>query len=237
MTAPTLDYTILYEDRDILAVTKPAGLLSHASEKRKDERDLESLVQENYRRKPVLLHRLDRATSGLVLFGKSQASLAPMAKAFEEKRIRKSYLAVVEGIWNPSWTKVESKITKTKQGGFENSDSLGNPAATTFRLLATANGKSALEVLPKTGRTHQIRLHCLKMGCPVLGDRLYGKGDANLMGLHAYKVSFKHPVSGDGLEIICPLPESWRSAVLDGLEWSGKEKMFAVTQLGGGRNS
>ena len=155
------------------------------------------------------LHRLDRETTGIVLFAKNARWNRQWTALFEEKRVRKSYWAAVQGRWPKGLNRVDTLIDSCGDGKWTNSLSAGKPSTTTFRLLGESEGNSCVEALPKTGRTHQIRLHCLKAGHPIVGDTLYGSSEPRPMMLHASSVRFVHPASGKSIEVEAPLPADW----------------------------
>jgi len=189
-----LSLQTLWEDADFLAVSKPAGLLVDSGGRGDD------VVT---RTKCFAFHRLDRETSGIVLLGKSRRYAREVTALFEEKRIRKAYLACVRGEWRDS--RVELPIE-------------GRDAVTTFRRLAlgTFGGDiaSLIEALPKTGRTHQIRIHAAHVGHPILGDLKYGVNRepevAAIQGhaLHAHRLDFRHPANGETISIRSK-PREW----------------------------
>lgn len=215
----TNDIRIVFEDEWLLVVSKPPGLPVHASAGR-DGDDLESLLRKQRKRSLVLFHRLDADTTGLVVLGKRPEINRTMTEAFEKKRIRKSYMAVVEGRWRPEWNRVETFIDRGPDGRWTNFENPpGKRALTTFRVLKASDEKSWVEAILKTGRTHQIRLHCLAKGCPILGDRVYGHGKAEMppQALHAYRMDLQHPVTGDPLRLVDPPPAYWTTEWLRGL--------------------
>lgn len=214
-----VNFGVVFEDSYLLAVNKPAGLKVHGED---CETTLESLVAKTQGRRAILLHRLDRGTTGLVLFAKRKEAAGPMSRAFEEKRIRKSYWAVVKGRWPKGLTKVESFIERDPEDPRRQLSRVsggGRKAVTTFRVLAASVEKTWLEVIPKTGRTHQIRVHCASQGHPILGDGLYGEGDGKNSGLalHAERLLFRHPMTDEELDLHAPLPEVWQTDWLAGL--------------------
>jgi len=220
--------SVVFEDPYLLVVNKPAGLKVHGREE--GEMSLESLVaraQEG--RRAILLHRLDRDTTGLVLFAKRKDAAGPLSRAFEEKRIRKSYWAVVKGRWPKGVTKVESFLERDPRDPRRQVSSPAGPgrrAVTTFRVLAASDEKTWLEVIPKTGRTHQIRVHCAATGHAILGDPLYGDGTAGAdagLALHAERLLFRHPMTDEELDLHAPPPPAWRSELLAGLPAGMKE--------------
>ena len=233
---------ILWEDDDLIAVEKPTGLVvdegvrktfdSPASELPSDLLSVVRGFGKAYE-SVFAFHRLDRETSGVVLLGKTRRQARGVTQAFEEKRIRKAYLAVVRGEWPTTLTRVAMPI--------EDRASL-----TTYRRLATgsfhAESASLLECLPKTGRTHQIRIHCSSSGFPILGDARYGAVDVHAAprgaadsdqghALHAYRLDFRHPA--DGREIsVRSAPLLWQTSWLAAFDiekfWSQTFPMQAL---------
>lgn len=205
---------VLFQDDDLMVVNKPTGLMTESA--RPDDDSLLRQVEAMIDRTPVAHHRLDRDTSGCILFGKTGRFNRQMARLFSEKKIRKEYWVIVEGDWPEGYGRVETFIGSSGRGRWENRIDSGKPAVTTFRSLARSDGRSLLQALPKTGRTHQIRLHCLHAGCPVSGDVLYGPpGTKGPLMLHARKLTFRHPADGQTVEIEAPFPDTWREWVVD----------------------
>lgn len=229
---PLNDVKYVFEDPWLLIVHKPAHVAVHAdpSNSKTTGRfqflDLQTHLEEQLQKKLTLYHRLDRETSGLVIFGKDSRIDQAMSLMFEKKQIRKSYLAVVQGRWLPQWNRVENFLRKESDRWSNQSEPPGKEALTTFRLLAATDEKSWIEAIPKTGRTHQIRLHCLDKGRPILGDQLYNpqcdtRVEASTQkffpqALHAYRLDFKHPQKGSMLRVIDPPPNYWTSNLLNG---------------------
>ena len=212
----------IFEDDCILAVMKPAGLKVHGQE---GEPTLETLVEESQGRRLVLMHRLDRDTTGIVLFAKRRDVAGALSRAFEQKKIRKTYWAVVEGLWPKRVNKIESYLERDpndprKQRMRVDEAPGARRALTTFRVLGTCPEKTWLEVMPKTGRTHQIRVHCASQGHPVLGDRLYGQtlGAQSGLALHAYRLMFRHPLTAVEMDLVAEPPENWERDWLLGFE-------------------
>jgi 23S rRNA pseudouridine955/2504/2580 synthase len=206
-----MEISVIYEDDFLLAVNKPAGLSVHAQAGLVGP-DLQDLLEGQGHRHWVLLHRLDRETTGLVLLAKRRAIVPAMAQAFEEHRIRKSYWAVVVGQWPKTCQRIETYIGEDRQGRWCNVAVGGKIARSTFRVLGRSADTSWLEVLPKTGRTHQIRLHCHHAGHPVLGDARYGSAQADrMMALHAHTLDFRHPATKLSVHLVAPVPDYWQS--------------------------
>jgi len=220
---------VLWEDRDSFAIAKPAGFICEGPQGTYPNPSLETLLRDQGR-SAYAAHRLDVDTTGVLLFVRQKKAIARYQELFSSKRVRKSYLAVVHGAWPKSINKVEASLRRrVDQPGYE-AHRDGQSAITTFRLLASASDRSLVEALPKTGRTHQIRLHCLETGHPILGDKLYSKANAESsegtppMALHAQKLRFCHPVSGEDINISCPLPDYWQDYWLRGLSWPQRSK-------------
>jgi RluA family pseudouridine synthase len=201
------DVELLFEDADLAVVNKPPGLASEG----KDGNDLLSILSEQLKRKIILYHRLDKATSGTLLIGKTRRWNKEIAELFLQKRMRKSYWAMVEGGWSAEWNRVETFIRRGEDGLMQNHPDQGKSALTTFHLLKGTDSHSWIQALPKTGRTHQIRLHCLAKGCPVVGDPLYGNGsELEPLALHAESLSFRHPGTGKTIQVKATPPSYWQ---------------------------
>jgi 23S rRNA pseudouridine955/2504/2580 synthase len=222
-----VDLPILYEDEAMLVVDKPAGIAVHGGSG-VSFGVIEALRRQRPRARFLeLAHRLDRETSGLLLVGKKRSVLAALHAMFREERgadkLDKRYLLLVRGRWMESLREVELPLDKYLLAGGEHRGerrvrvaSDGKPSRTVFRLLACWEGFSLLEAELCTGRTHQIRVHCAHLGFPIVGDEKYGdfalnrrvSGDGlKRMFLHAWKLRFPHPVSGEILALQAPLPD------------------------------
>jgi RluA family pseudouridine synthase len=201
---------ILIEDSSILVLNKPAGFIVEGPAKNA-KNSLTSQLVEKFKSSFFPCHRLDRDATGILVFAKTKKALVNISKQFSDRKVRKNYLAKVQGNWNPAWSRVETRVQRTPEGPMENTNQ-GKLAITTFRRLAQWDGKSLIEALPKTGRTHQIRLHCLYHECPISGDTVYGapSSEDKPMALHAWKLKFKHPETDESISIQAPLPDYWR---------------------------
>jgi tRNA pseudouridine65 synthase len=204
---------ILHRDDLLLAVDKPSGMLVHRGWGR-DRVTLVDLVKELLGRDAVHpLHRIDRGTSGVVLFALDPATAAAMREPFETGAVTKRYLALVRGV-APEEGIVDHPIPRREGGPRVD-------AATAFRRLAVAEleprSLSLVEAIPGTGRLHQVRRHMKHAGHPVIGDANYGVGALNRelaeryglgrLALHAGSLALNHPVTGARLEIVSPVPE------------------------------
>lgn len=202
---------IVYEDSTLIVIDKPAGLLSVATEVQREHTAFALLgAQLDTRRggRPYVVHRLDKDTSGLLVFARS-AEIRDQLQA-EWPAVTKTYLAVVEGTLPEQHGFIESYLaegrdmqvreTSPKEGG--------KLARTEYTVLATHEGLSLVEVMLLTGKKHQIRVHMKKVGCPVWGDPVYGRGknSGRRLGLHAWKLTLPHPASGRPIDLVSPLP-------------------------------
>ncbi|MBS2039127.1 RluA family pseudouridine synthase [bacterium] len=201
-----LEARILYMDEDLIAVYKPAGLLSHPSAD-PTRPDLVSWLRTQITaEKLVMHHRLDLETSGLLVLTRSLRACPPLAQAFEQRRIQKTYLAMVKGN-PPARGQIDQPLAES--GGRVRADRVGKPAVTDFKRLRSKSGYALLELSPRHGRKHQLRVHCLSRGWPIVGDKLYGGEPSQRMWLHAWRLRLEHPVSGEIMNLECPSPEQW----------------------------
>ena len=203
---------ILYEDEWIVAVEKPSGMLSVPG-----KNDLDS-VQQRLRLMypdatgPLVVHRLDMATSGILLAAKDKDVHARLQSQFETRSISKEYIAILDGVPSQEFGIIDLPICLNpldrprQMVDFEN----GKPAITEYKVECIKNGRARVVFKPHTGRTHQLRVHSAHvsgLGCPISGDELYGNPDsASRLCLHASRLVFRHPVSDKEIEIVSPCP-------------------------------
>jgi tRNA pseudouridine32 synthase/23S rRNA pseudouridine746 synthase/23S rRNA pseudouridine1911/1915/1917 synthase len=212
---------VLYRDRLMLIIDKPAGIPVHAGPG--GGKNLEALFEAlrfGLPSPPGLAHRLDRDTSGCLVLGRHPKGLRRLARLFSENRVEKIYWAVVEGAPEKPSGRIELRLAKhsTKKGGWRMvvDETAGKPAITTYRTLGSANGLTWLELRPKTGRTHQIRVHCAEIGCPVLGDPVYGKGrapDAPALHLHSRSITLPFYPKKDPVTAVAEPPTHMQAAL------------------------
>lgn len=207
---------ILYEDRDILVVDKPAGLLTVATKTEK-LRTLHFVLTDYIRkgsaksRKEVyVVHRLDQQTSGVLIFAKTETAKLTLQGRWPETA--KEYLAVVHGRLAERSGTIRSYLTENKasQVVYATTDTTtGKLSHTAYKVLRETKGFSLLEIHPLTGRKNQIRVHLADIGHPVVGDRKYGKGNEHYarMALHARSIAFNHPFNGKRLFFEADVPE------------------------------
>lgn len=210
---------ILYEDADLLVVNKPAGLVVHPAYKHPDGTLFDAVstyLQERGEAKPCLLHRLDKETSGVILLAKTGQARRHLARQFEQRTIRKVYLALVCGQLSPQSGTIDAPLCRDPADRRRMQiDPLGVPAQTeylTLRILAGGRF-SLVELHPITGRMHQLRVHLAALGVPIVGDSRYAASGcwARLVPirhcLHAQALTFQHPTSGELMKVLAPLPE------------------------------
>ena len=180
---------VLFKDKDILVINKPAGLAVQGGSKVVKHLDgLLPALQFDGKQIPRLVHRLDKDTSGVMLLARHTAAAAELQRAFVAKTIRKTYLALVVNVPNPYTGEIESNLDKVSKGEdsremVRSVDEDGKRAITRYRTLEHLAKKMALvELEPITGRTHQLRVHMAEMKCPIVGDGKYGGGAAHIKG-------------------------------------------------------
>ena len=225
---------ILYEDDYLAVINKPAGMVVHPG-KGNWSGTLTSALQFHFDElstaggaaRPGIVHRLDRDTTGVMVIAKTDQAHMQLADQFEHRSVEKEYFAIVAGVPDRDRDVVDLPIGahphQREKMAIRRDHTTSRHAETFYEVLERFNGFASIKVLPKTGRTHQIRLHLASIGCPVLCDRLYGgraritrgelahlpPDDAPILerqALHARRLRFVHPETGESLEFIAPLP-------------------------------
>ncbi len=234
LQAQEIPIEIMYEDKDILVVNKPKGLVVHPGNGNPDGTLVNAIMAKckdglsgiGGEIRPGIVHRLDKDTSGLLIVAKNDKAHIAMSEQIKNREVQKTYIALVKGMITEREatinmpigrsTKDRKKMAVTKEG---------KEAITHFKVIKryqkTEASYSLLEVKIETGRTHQIRVHMAQIGHPVIGDMVYsnGKNEFGVEGqcLHAQKLAFKHPTTGKQIEIEAPLP-NYLQDILDQLE-------------------
>ncbi len=213
---------VVYEDDALLVVDKPSGVAVHGGSG-VSYGVIESLRAECPRAKLLeLAHRLDRDTSGLLVIAKKRSALVELHRMLREGEAEKLYLALVKGAWEGGARELRERLHKYVTAGGERRVAVhgaGQAAATRVRPIAAAGSCSLLELRLLTGRTHQIRVHLAHAGHPVLGDDKYGDFELNRalarqgvkrLLLHARRLAFAHPLTGEPLRLEAPVPQEMR---------------------------
>lgn len=207
--APALG--LAYEDREVVVVDKPPGLLS-VPDRRGGQANVEQLVGKRWGTPARLLHRLDRDASGLLLVSRRKGKVRrSLAAQISDHLLRRRYLAIVTGA--PPWRETIISGALSVQGGVTSSsqDPRARQAESRVRLIVAAEDRSVVQVSLRTGRTHQIRAHLAEMGLPILGDTRYGEPRAPRLALHAHCLGFSLPRGKGMVEIHSPMPRDMRA--------------------------
>lgn len=210
----SLPFPILYEDKELLAVDKPAGLLSMANEKERTQTAYHMVtdyVRESEGGRVFIVHRLDQDTSGVLLFAKNEKAKRAFQDNWEALVQRRGYLALVEGAPPEEIGTLRSYLRETTTHLVYSVPHGGKEAVTRYRTLRRGQGYTLLDVEIDTGRKNQIRVQLADLGCPVAGDKKYGATTSPLkrLCLHAGVLSLQNPLSEGVLELIAPPPEGF----------------------------
>ncbi len=230
---------VLYEDDDLVAIDKPAGMVVHAGAGVRRGTLVNALLHHFGRLssvggplRPGLVHRLDKATSGVLLVAKNDEAHRRLAEQFSRRQVDKRYLALVHGRLPRAHDVIRLRVARdrVRRTRMTTRRQEGRAAETEYRVLTSASGFTLVEALLHTGRTHQVRVHFSSVGHPVVGDTLYGaprmlrrdnrsRPTLNRNFLHAQRIRFRHPRSDALVEVKAPLPEELREL----LRWLGLE--------------
>ncbi|MVM41879.1 RluA family pseudouridine synthase [Spirosoma sp. HMF3257] len=209
--------TILYEDPSIIVINKQAGLLSMATNKERDRTAYgilsDYLKKENPKNKIFIIHRLDRETSGVMMFAKSEKVQKLMQESWNATTKERTYVALVEGVPEPPTGTVTSFLRESKAlivYSSQNPDN-GQLAITNYSVVKTNNDYALLELELETGRKNQIRVHMQDIGHPIVGDAKYGATTDPIgrLGLHAEVLAFEHPITGEAMRFEASIPKTF----------------------------
>ena len=209
---------LIFEDEHLLVVDKPVGLVVHPGAGNRSGTLVNALLDKGIAggedpERPGVVHRLDRDTSGLMVLTKSEEAHAGLVAALSERRVRRVYRALVVGEGLPHAGTIDSPVGRDPTSSTLMAAGVGRPAVTYFEVIHEAAGHAMLRVRLQTGRTHQIRVHLSAIGHPVYADPLYGEVvSGRRLWLHAERLAFFHPVTGESLEFEASIPEDLREA-------------------------
>ena len=238
----SLPLTILYEDRSIIVIDKPPGMVVHPGPGHLSGTLVNALIHHckdlagiNGVLRPGIVHRLDKETSGVLVVAKDDEAYHQLAQQFKNRTIEKVYLAIARGNFVQEEGQIDLAIGRhpSERKRMSTRTRRGRPAVTRWRVVERFGGLTLLEILPQTGRTHQIRVHLSAIGHPLFGDPLYGKKARTLdpvirecsqrlnrQALHAYRLAFVHPRTRERVEFTSPIPQDMK----DLLGWLRSQK-------------
>ena len=226
MAAQDIPLDILYEDSSIVVLNKTAGLVVHPGAGNADGTVVNALLHHcggiaviGGVERPGIVHRLDKETSGCLVVAKTDAAHHSLSEQFAQRKVEKVYLALVEGCPRMPHGTINAPISRHKVHRQRMAvDERGREAVTHYRVLASLEGKALVECRPKTGRTHQIRVHLKHIGHGIVGDPVYGRRGTQVRHfLHAWKLAFEHPVDKKKVIFCAPVPPdfpAWASAAI-----------------------
>lgn len=214
---------IVFEDGALLVVDKPAGMVTHPAHGARDGTLVNALLAhcDNLPGDPLrpgLVHRLDRDTSGLLVVAKTAHALATLGKAMMRRAIERTYLGITAGIpIHPKGT-IDGALGRDPNNRLKHAIRAdGKPAVTHYEVRERMPDAAECTFVLETGRTHQIRVHMMALGFPILNDPVYGKIDPRVdlpgQALHAWRLGFKHPTTGESLAFESPPPPDYRAAL------------------------
>jgi 23S rRNA pseudouridine1911/1915/1917 synthase len=222
LEAEERDLRIAFEDEHLLVVDKPAGIVVHPSAGHLEGTLVHALLDREIAGgddpdRPGIVHRLDRDTSGLLVVARSEEAYARLQDLIRERRLERRYLALVRGRPRSRTGRIEAPIGRDRHDSLRHSLDTESPreAVTHFEVERLLPRHALLAVRLETGRTHQIRVHLGAIDLPIVGDPVYGVPDPELgrQFLHACRLSFPHPITGERIEAESPLPEELQDAL------------------------
>jgi len=213
---PTISLPVLYEDDDCVVINKPAGVLTHAQGILSTEATVATFLRDKLQdlegTRGGIVHRLDRATSGVIICAKNQAALSFMQKQFSQRKVKKTYMAIVQGHLDLKEAVIDMPIERNpKAPATFRVGSNGKPSVTHYKVVQESETHSLIEMTPTTGRTHQLRVHLAEQGYPIVGDPLYGSGAfGDRLYLHALSLEITTP-NRERQVFTAPLPPEFKA--------------------------
>jgi 23S rRNA pseudouridine1911/1915/1917 synthase len=216
---------VLFEDKDIIVINKPPGLVVHPGAGHRQHTLVNALLSHcptlsgiGGEERPGIVHRLDKETSGCLVVAKNDWAHRELSRQFAERRVEKIYLALVAGELRKEAGVIEERIGRhpVRRQRMSVASARGRPAKTDYRVVCSGDQASLVECRLHSGRTHQIRVHLHHLGHPVLGDKVYAAHLAKNFPrhmLHAWKLGFRHPCSGESKSFEAPLPDDFTTAM------------------------
>lgn len=235
LKAQDIPVEIIYEDRDIIVVNKPKGMVVHPANGNPDGTLVnaimaickDSLSGIGGEIRPGIVHRLDKETSGILIVAKNDKAHINLSQQIKEHKVKKTYIALVKGIVKENNATINMPIGRSEKDRKKMAvTKKGKEAITHFKVLKRYDKYTLLEINIETGRTHQIRVHLSQIGYPIVGDEVYSKGknEWNIKGqcLHAKSLDFKHPISNEDMHLEAKIPQYFEK-ILEELKEREKE--------------
>lgn len=226
LEAQDIPVDIIYEDSDIIVVNKPKGLVVHPANGNPDGTLVnaimnickDSLSGIGGEKRPGIVHRLDKDTSGILIVAKNDKAHLQMSEQIKNREVKKIYIALVKGVISENEATINMPIARSKKDRKKMAvDKDGKEAVTHFKVLKRYDKYTLLEIKIDTGRTHQIRVHMAEIGHPVVGDEVYsnGKNEFGVRGqmLHAKSLDFCHPITGKKMHLEAEIPEYFKKVL------------------------
>ena len=216
---------IVYQDPELFVINKPSGMLVHPARGRYRDTLVNALLYQSQQLsnftgdllRPGIVHRLDQETSGLILVAKNNIAHTKLAKQFKKRAVKKQYVALVSGEIEFDEGVIDAPIgthPKHRDKKAVRFDSEARPSETVYKVIKYSNGTSLVSLAPKTGRTHQLRVHMKYLGHPILGDDKYGKRTSfSRLALHARSIGFAHPADKKWIEFSTPIPAGFLAKI------------------------
>jgi 23S rRNA pseudouridine1911/1915/1917 synthase len=208
-----IELPIIYEDENVIVVNKPVGIISHARGKFWQEASVASFIRDRVSgmdgERGGIVHRLDRATSGVMICAKNEATLKYLQKQFQDRKVQKTYIAVTSHKPKEDAAIIDAPIGRNMNDPKKfHVTKEGKSAQTMYKIIEETKGRIFIELSPKTGRTHQLRIHLAYINCPIIGDELYGGEKFSRLMLHAQKLHITLPGGLDKV-FIAELPQEF----------------------------